>query len=96
VAQWDTIKLDMIVVSGLIWDEWNREHIAKYRVSVEEVEEVCHGEVEVVESYRKRIQISGKTKEGRKLTVILSPEDRNLKTYEKGVYYAITAFEEVN
>ena len=28
------------MVSGLVWDEWNREHLARHNVSPEEVEEV--------------------------------------------------------
>ena len=85
----------MISVKGLIWDNWNRAHIVKHEVSVKEVEEVCHGKYKAVESYRKRIQIMGRTKRGRNLTIILSPEDRDLKLYEDGEYYPITAFEEV-
>lgn len=85
----------MIVVNELIWDDWNRNHIAEHNVSLEEVEEVCHGEFRAIESYRKRLQLIGKTKKGRELIIILSPEDRDLKTYGSGVYYPITAFEEV-
>ncbi len=83
----------MIVVKGLIWDDWNKEHIAKHGISVEEVEEVFHGEYQTVESYRSRIQTIGKTKKGRKLVIIISPEDRNFIKYRKGTYYPITAFE---
>lgn len=63
----------MIVVNGLIWDNWNRQHLAKHKITPEEVEEVCHGQNQTVESYRKRIQLSGKTKKGRKIIIILSP-----------------------
>ncbi len=86
----------MIKVNGLVWDEWNREHLARHHVSPEEVEEVCHGNYQVIESFRKRLQIYGKTRKGRTLVIILSPEDRTLKVYGKGIYYPITAFEEVN
>ncbi len=84
----------MARINGLIWDEWNRNHIAEHKISVEEVEEVCHGKHEAVESYRKRILVIGITKKGRTLIVSLSPEDRNLQGYGKGLYYPITAFEE--
>lgn len=84
----------MIKVIGLIWDEWNKKHIVKHGISIEEVEEVFQGKYEAVKSYRRRIQVSGSTESGRKLTIILSPEDRELKQYENGVYYPITAFEE--
>ena len=83
------------MVRGLVWDEWNREHIARHGVTQGEVEEICHGKHIAIKSYRKRIQLSGKTKRDRAITVILSPEDRELKLYEGGVYYPVTAFEEV-
>ncbi|HWY79741.1 MAG TPA: DUF4258 domain-containing protein [Candidatus Sulfotelmatobacter sp.] len=82
-----------MVVTGLIWDEWNKEHIARHNVSIKEVEEVCQSNYQVIESYRKRILILGKTKAKRNLAVVLSPEDRNLKYYGSGIYYIITAFE---
>ncbi len=82
----------MVVVRGLIWDDWNKEHIAKHGISPEEVEEVCHGNYEAVESYRKRILVFGKTKSGMLLAVVLSPEDRNFQQYGGGIYYPITAF----
>ena len=82
----------MTVVRGLIWDDWNRDHIASHNVTTNEVEEVCHGKYNVVESYRKRIQIFGKTRNGKTVTIVLSPEDRKLKAYGKGMYYPITAF----
>lgn len=85
----------MIVVYGLIWDYWNRQHLARHSVTTKEVEEICHGKYHAVLSYRKRIQLTGKTKVGRKLIIILSPEDKYLKVYGKGIYYPITAFEEV-
>lgn len=84
-----------VTVNGLIWDDWNLAHICKHNVSKEEVERVCHGKHKIIESYRKRVQISGVTNRGRKLIIILSPEDRNLKVYGKDIYYVITAFEEV-
>ena len=83
----------MIKIRGLIWDDWNKEHIAKHGISVEEVEEVCHESYETVESYRKRILIESKTRKGKALTIVLSPEDRDLQPYDNGIYYPITAFE---
>ena len=85
---------NMIVVGGLVWDEWNREHIEKHNVTTGEVEEVCHGTYKVKRSFRKRIQMSGKTKNGKKLVIILSPEDRNFHVYGNGIYYPVTAFNE--
>jgi uncharacterized DUF497 family protein len=83
----------MIVVKSLVWDEWNRKHLSKHNILPEEVEEVCQGEYEAIESFRKRIELFGKTKSGRKLVIILPPEDRDLRVYGKGIYYPVTAFE---
>ena len=83
----------MIAVNGLVWDDWNRSHLGKHNISPEEVEEVCHGEHQSVESYRKRILIMGETKTKKHIAVVLSPEDVSLKPYRDGVYYVVTAFE---
>lgn len=83
----------MIAVMGLVWDEWNREHLARHNISPEEVEEICHRKYKITESYRKRLLIVGKTTKGRKIVIVLSPEDRNLEYYGNGIYYVITAFE---
>lgn len=83
----------MIAVTGLVWDEWNREHLARHGISPEEVEEVCHGKYKITESYRKRLLIVGKTIKDRQIAIVLSPEDRKLKYYGNGIYYVITAFE---
>lgn len=84
----------MVLVRGLIWDDWNRKHLAVHDVTPEEVEEICHCKHTAVESYRRRVQLIGSTKRGKRLVVILSPEDRNLQPYAEGIYYVITAFEE--
>ena len=81
MAQCATIYCVMTIVKGLIWDDWNKDHLAKHGVSVEEAEEVCHGSYKTVESYRKRVLILGKTKKGRILAIVLSPEDRDLQPY---------------
>ncbi len=92
MAQCATIELNMIVVKGLIWDDWNKEHIGRHGILPEEVEEACHSTNEVVESYRKRILLIGKTKKGKLLAIVLSPENRSLQQYDEGIYYPITAF----
>lgn len=83
----------MLTVNSLVWDDWNRKHIAKHEITVEEVEEVCHGKYKTIKSYRKRFMLLGKTKRGRKLAVVLSPEDRDSKIYGKGIYYLISSYE---
>ncbi|PIZ00302.1 hypothetical protein COY62_03305, partial [bacterium (Candidatus Howlettbacteria) CG_4_10_14_0_8_um_filter_40_9] len=77
-----------------VWDDWNKKHLSIHNVTIEEVEEVCHGKYKVTKSFRKRIMLVGKTKSGRRLAVVLSPEDRNLNIYkEEGTYYLITSYE---
>lgn len=83
----------MVQITGLVWDDWNKDHIAKHRITVEEIEEVCHGKHEAKVSYRKRILLIGKTRAGRLLAIALSPENKNLEPYSKGMYYIVTAFE---
>lgn len=83
----------MLIIKELIWDSWNRDHLSKHEITIDEIYEVCSGKFRAKESFRKRIIISGKTKKGRYLIIILSPEDRNLKVYGSGIYYPITAFE---
>lgn len=83
-----------LVIKKLVWDFWNRSHFLKHGVIVNEIYEVCSGKFRAKESYRKRIILTGKTKKGKQLIIILSPEDRNLKVYGSGIYYLITAFEQ--
>lgn len=82
----------MAVVKGFIWDDWNREHLARHGITPDEVEEVCHRKHKLVESYRKRILIVGQTKQGKTIAIVLSPEDRSGARYDKGFYYPITSF----
>lgn len=82
-----------MIIHTLVWDTWNKKHIAKHGVTIEEIEEVCHGEHKITKSFRKRVMLVGKTKDGRRLAIVLSPEDRNLNTYKEGTYYLITSYE---
>jgi uncharacterized DUF497 family protein len=75
----------MLSIRSLIWDDWNIKHIARHRVTSEEVGQVCHGRPETSMTYGRRIRVIGLTERRRMLTVILGP------TSEKGVYYPITA-----
>ena len=67
----------MVVIAGLIWNEANREHIKRHRVKDGEVEEVCQGKYENQPTYGSRIMIFGKTKKGRKLTVVLIEKENH-------------------
>lgn len=75
----------MLIISRLVWDDWNVEHIARHDVSPEEVEEVCHREALVHETYGGRLRVIGMTSSGKALTVIAAPKG------EDGVYYPVTA-----
>lgn len=83
----------MLVINELKWDSWNKNHLLDHGVAIDEVYEVCRGKFKAKESYRKRIIITGKTRKGRGIVIVLSPEDRDLKVYGSGIYYPITAFE---
>ena len=63
----------MIVIRGLIWDSWNVAHIARHEVTPDEVEEVCHGEYIVRQTYDERLLLIGPALNGRMLVVILGP-----------------------
>jgi uncharacterized DUF497 family protein len=75
----------MIVIRRLIWDSWNVAHIARHEVTSDEVEEVCHGEYIVRQTYDERLLLIGPALNGRMLVVILGP------TKKRGVYYPVTA-----
>ena len=75
----------MIFIRRLIWDSWNVAHIAHHEVVPDEVEEVCHGQHVVLQTYKDRLLLIGPTSTGRMLAVILGPTD------EAEVYYPVTA-----
>lgn len=56
--------------SGLVWDEWNTEHIKKHQVSREEVEQVYLSKAVERQTYLNRVLILGRTKKGRFLTIV--------------------------
>lgn len=64
----------MIFIRRLIWDNWNLGHIARHAVIPEEVEEVCHSNPLVLESYKERLLLIGSTLSGKMLAVVLDPE----------------------
>lgn len=63
-----------IEVNRLVWDEVNRKHIVKHSVTVKEVGEICFGKVKAKLAKFGRYLVMGKTKAGRKLTIILAPK----------------------
>ena len=56
----------------LFWDHWNREHIKKYQVAVEEVEEAYENSFAEIASYKGRKLYFGKAKNGRLIAVAVS------------------------
>lgn len=83
----------------LVWDEWNKEHIKKHKVSVSEVKQACKNEIVTKQSYLNRQMILGVTKNKRLLTVFLSFEKqkegyvvsaRDMSLKERKVYYEKT------
>jgi uncharacterized DUF497 family protein len=76
----------MIFIRYLVWDEWNRAHIARHNVTPDEVEEICLTANPQTEDAKKgRIRVTGLTKKGRIISAFLDPEP------EKGVYYPVSA-----
>lgn len=81
---------------AIVWDEWNREHIKKHKVSKQEVEEAYEREFGRSDSYLGRQAIYGITKKGKLVTIIVSykkqPQPyvvsaRNLSKKERRDYY---------
>lgn len=74
----------MVKIRQLIWDNWNVRHIKRHKVNENEVEEACRSQLKSFKTYKERLIIFGKTKKGKLLTVILSPEGAKR-------YYVVTA-----
>jgi uncharacterized DUF497 family protein len=75
----------MIIIRRLFWDEWSVAHVARHKVTPDEAEEVCHGAFILLRGKRGRLIVSGPTKRGRLLAVVLDPEG------DEGEYYPVTA-----
>jgi uncharacterized DUF497 family protein len=74
-----------ILISILVWDSWNIDHIAQHGVVPEEVEAVCFGRHIVRQSYNGRFLVIGYTEKLRPLAIILAPKP------EEGAFYPVTA-----
>lgn len=75
---------DDIRIDALIWDSWNRAHIARHNVTRKDVEEVCTGRFVTLTGYAGRIMVVGQNRVGRALTAVLEPDT-------EGMYYVVTA-----
>ena len=72
-----------IVIKKLIWDDWNREHIRKHKVSKEEIEIAGSNLIYHKRTYRERYLVIGRSRE-RLITIVLNRIDSS-------TYYLITA-----
>ncbi len=77
-------KCVMIIVERLVWNKDNIAHIARHRVTQEEVEEVCHGVHEVFQTYSGRLALIRPTRSGRMLFIIVAPKGED-------IYFPVTA-----
>jgi len=66
-------NLKHVYIERLVWDDWNRDHIAKHGVSPEEAEEVVAVDPLVRASYKGRLLFLGPTLAGRMLAVVIGP-----------------------
>lgn len=72
-----------IVIKKLIWDEWNREHIKKHNVSVDEAEEAVNNLIAHKKGKKGRFIAIGRS--GTRIISVL------VGRKETGVYYVATA-----
>lgn len=73
-------------IDHIVWDDWNREHIAKHEVLPEEAEEAIVLSPLFRETYKQRYQALGPTFAGRMLSVILGAVPN-----QPHVYYVFSA-----
>lgn len=75
-------------VDQLVWDQANSEHIwLKHKVSQDEVEQVVYDkEHKAVLLKNGRVLLLGASKEGRLISIVLSP-----KNIKKTIWYPVTA-----
>lgn len=74
----------MVIVTRLVWDSWNVDHISRRSVLPSEVEAACHGDHIILQGYQQRLLLIAPAGT-RMLAVVLKPQA------EDRVYYAITA-----
>jgi len=75
----------MVYVRGLVWNDWNVEHIARHNVTPQEVEEACLAGGLVLRGKKGRLVFIAPTRAGAVLAVVLDPEPE-----EEGIYYPVT------
>lgn len=70
----------------LVWDDWNREHIARHGVVPTEVEEAVAGATLAEPSYKERYALIGMTAAGRSIVSVIGPVPE-----QPSVFYVFTA-----
>lgn len=74
-----------MIIKKLIWDEWNRDHIAKHHVEPKEVDEIClEKKIVINKSGFLKVRVIGQTDVGRYLAIFLANRGG-------GNYYPISA-----
>lgn len=83
----------------LIWNEWNKNHIKKHNVTVDEVEEAYENKKFEIDTYLARKKLYGLTNMGRMIIIIVSKENnknlyvfsaRDMSRKERREYYVQT------
>lgn len=78
----------IVVIDKIEWDDWSIEHIARHKVTPEDVEAACYGEpIEFRQSYKSRIVVLGPALSGRIIAVVIGP----VPDAPAGIYYVFTA-----
>ena len=72
-----------IVIKQLVWDDYNKKHIGKHNVTVEEIEKVSKNVIVHKRAKKGRFLITGRV-EKRLISAVLNRK-------EAGIYYPITA-----
>jgi uncharacterized protein len=73
-------------IDWLIWDDWNRDHIAQHQVAQQEVEELIEGPCLRRKTRSGCYMVYGRSYAGRYLTAVVSPRN-------EGSVYVVTARE---
>lgn len=60
-------------IERLVWDDWNRAHIGKHAVEIQEVEETAVRQSIRKLTYKGRLMLIGSTVAGRMISIIVGP-----------------------
>ncbi len=68
-----------IVIKRLVWDDWNREHIKKHKVTVEEVEDAMKQLITHLHGYKNRYMLLCRT--GTRILAIVVGREKPTEYY---------------